>query len=307
MNQRHRARITALAATLILFFLISLAMTETGPYFPAALIGSTALAVVFFQRLFDSSRAFLLGLVNFFAVYACVFAFLRVSNFAEVSDGLAAIAYAMPPLGFLAGVWLRRRRIRSIVTSDVLRETRHPGALFLWLFPLALMGTATFWIPGVKFEGATVAAVLLISMAAIALLVAALAEDICLFLLDSSLLFEHFYKSISRLILPAFAFLTFYSLLVILFGVIYRLMDRFSEVGHFARYGQAVELNFGDALYFSLVTLATVGYGDITPQSAPARVVVVFEVVMGILLLLFGFAEIMRYLKGRDQANNGPR
>lgn len=301
MNPLHRARLIALAATLLLFFLISLAITETGPYLPMALVGSTALSVAFFQRLLDSSRAFLLGLVNFFAVYACLFAYLRVSNFAEVGDGLAALAYALPPLGFLIGVWVRRQRIRAIVTSEVLRETRHPGALFLWLLPLVLIGAATFWIPGGKFEEMTLTAALLTSMALVAILVALVAEAICLFLLDSSLLFEHFYKNISRLVLPAFGFLTFYSLLVILFGVIYRLMDRFSDMEHFARYGQAVELSFGDALYLSLVTLATVGYGDITPHSAPARVVVVVEVVMGVLLLLFGFAEIMRFSRDKEQ------
>lgn len=41
---------------------------------------------------------------------------------------------------------------------------------------------------------------------------------------------------------------------------------------------------FVDALYLSLVTLGTLGYGDIVPQSAWLRVVVPFEALMGLAL-----------------------
>lgn len=35
-------------------------------------------------------------------------------------------------------------------------------------------------------------------------------------------------------------------------------------------------------MYFSFVTLATLGYGDITPVSSPARAVAVLEAITGI-------------------------
>jgi hypothetical protein len=38
-------------------------------------------------------------------------------------------------------------------------------------------------------------------------------------------------------------------------------------------------------LYFSVVTLTTLGYGDIVPVSSTARVVAMIEVTMGYLLL----------------------
>nr|WP_232474936.1 potassium channel family protein [Roseomonas rubea] len=55
-----------------------------------------------------------------------------------------------------------------------------------------------------------------------------------------------------------------------------------------------VPLPFPDALYFSLVTQATVGYGDVTPHDDGIRLLTSIQVVAGQVLLLFGFAEIMR-------------
>jgi voltage-gated potassium channel len=53
-------------------------------------------------------------------------------------------------------------------------------------------------------------------------------------------------------------------------------------------------LSFAEALYFSVITMATVGYGDIVPEGAPVRALSAAEVVVGVLLLLFGFREIMQ-------------
>jgi len=53
-------------------------------------------------------------------------------------------------------------------------------------------------------------------------------------------------------------------------------------------------LSYSDALYFSVTTLSTVGYGDIRPFDDGVRVLASLQVVAGQLLLLFGFAEIMR-------------
>jgi len=45
--------------------------------------------------------------------------------------------------------------------------------------------------------------------------------------------------------------------------------------------GDSAEARFSDLLYFSYVTLLTVGYGDITPVSAAARTLVVLEGLLG--------------------------
>jgi hypothetical protein len=45
-----------------------------------------------------------------------------------------------------------------------------------------------------------------------------------------------------------------------------------------------------EAIYFCFVTLATVGYGDITPKTAPGRLFTIFYIVVGIGLVA-GFAN----------------
>ncbi len=48
-----------------------------------------------------------------------------------------------------------------------------------------------------------------------------------------------------------------------------------------------------DALYFSVVTMATVGYGDILPVGHAARWLCVSEIVSGVLLLVVGVSASM--------------
>jgi hypothetical protein len=50
-----------------------------------------------------------------------------------------------------------------------------------------------------------------------------------------------------------------------------------------------------DSLYFSVVTLATVGYGDLTPQSEEGRLFTVFYIVVGIGI----FAAVINFLVKR--------
>ncbi len=42
---------------------------------------------------------------------------------------------------------------------------------------------------------------------------------------------------------------------------------------------------FGDALYFSLITAFTVGFGDITPKSAVGRTITVLLALVGLILM----------------------
>jgi hypothetical protein len=48
-----------------------------------------------------------------------------------------------------------------------------------------------------------------------------------------------------------------------------------------------------DALYFSMVTIATVGYGDILPVGHAARWLCVAEIASGVLLLVVGVSASM--------------
>ncbi|MBN8905874.1 MAG: two pore domain potassium channel family protein, partial [Rhodospirillales bacterium] len=69
--------------------------------------------------------------------------------------------------------------------------------------------------------------------------------------------------------------------------------------------GTPTRISFVDALYYSVVTMATVGYGDIAPTAMLVRALSGAEVVCGLLMLLFGFSEIMRSA-GPDSRMPGP-
>jgi voltage-gated potassium channel len=100
---------------------------------------------------------------------------------------------------------------------------------------------------------------------------------------------------------PTFAFLTFYSVAVIAFATLYRIIDRLSAEPNFSIGGASRAITFAESLYFSIVTMATVGYGDIVPASDAARALAALQVVLGVLLLLVGFSEIFSYTRERQR------
>jgi voltage-gated potassium channel Kch len=55
-----------------------------------------------------------------------------------------------------------------------------------------------------------------------------------------------------------------------------------------------------DTLYFSVITLATVGYGDITPESSLARALVVAEALLGQLYLVSIVAAVVSRYRRED-------
>jgi len=292
------------ALTVLLVALVALATAEQASYLFVVVLAAIAAGVAFFYFAFPGSRFFDIAFANFLAVYACLFAFFRESNFASVAGPAVPVAFLLPIAGFLVGAWLRRTAIRSIVTSERVREERHPGRILAWLVPVSAIGAATFLVPGRGLSAETEGAVLLAAMGLIALVVFAVSREVCIFLLDTGLLFEEFFARAARLFVPAFAFVTFYSLLVIVFAAAYRILDRFSAAHHFAfAGGPAREISFSESLYFSLVTMSTVGYGDISPASDVVRVLAAAQILLGVLLLLFGFSEILGYARehrGRD-------
>ena len=57
----------------------------------------------------------------------------------------------------------------------------------------------------------------------------------------------------------------------------------------------------GDALWWALVTLATVGYGDIVPQTGWGRVIGAAVIVMGVTFLAILTATVTSYLVSGEQ------
>jgi voltage-gated potassium channel Kch len=54
-----------------------------------------------------------------------------------------------------------------------------------------------------------------------------------------------------------------------------------------------------DALYFCVVTLATVGYGDFTPTTPVAKIFTLFYILNGIGILLFFIDKVVDVRKAR--------
>jgi hypothetical protein len=90
----------------------------------------------------------------------------------------------------------------------------------------------------------------------------------------------------------------------VFFAAAYRISDGLSQMPLFNGPSGPIRITYSDALHFSIATLSTVGYGDIHPHDNGIRVLASLQVVAGQLLLLFGFAEIMR---ARDSRANGKR
>jgi len=82
---------------------------------------------------------------------------------------------------------------------------------------------------------------------------------------------------------------TIFCLVFVSSGLIYEIEDKLSP---------DTFTTFFDAVYFSIVTLTTVGYGDIVPISTQGRVITVLIIMSGVLLIPWQFMTLARYLIG---------
>jgi voltage-gated potassium channel len=294
-RRRHGAGIAFTAA---LVLLVGFAVEgDTGLDFTLTMFGAALGAFAFFALLFPGSLFFSLAFANSIAIYVSIFVFFSESNFRGVSDLAQDAAFALPLAAFMAGTWARREAIRSVVFARLGSGAEFRRVTF-WLLPVAGVGAVSFALPQLEIARGHADLAMLASMGAISLVVFAAARDVAAFLIDAGLLFEEFFERLERLILPVYAFLTFYSLFVVAFAAIYKLADDRAGGPHFRILGEDRAIGYGDALYFSIVTLSTVGYGDVLPVSDLVRLIAAIQVVFGVTLLLVGLSEIMSY--GRD-------
>jgi hypothetical protein len=92
-----------------------------------------------------------------------------------------------------------------------------------------------------------------------------------------------------------YAALSAYLLAGICFGLLYWVLDQLSS-GTFASSGQFTQTS---AIYFSFVTLATLGYGDIVPRADIARGLAILEGVGGQLFLAVLVARLVSLYSSR--------
>jgi hypothetical protein len=80
-----------------------------------------------------------------------------------------------------------------------------------------------------------------------------------------------------------------YILAGFMFGVGYRIVDQMWS----GSFGAASPLGWGRSMYFSFVTIATLGYGDVVPVSEPARGLAIVEGMSGQMYLAVLVARLV--------------
>lgn len=293
MNHHHRLLATVVFS-LFLLGLIALSLGGANPGIAVAAALSVAILATIFHFVLPGSAFFSAVFANSIGVYACVFVFFLDQNFPQVGTRVQETGFVLPLLGFLAGVVWRRREIAADVVAQEGDAKRQTGLrAMIWGAPLAIVGAATTILPIRQIEAADQEYALLTAMVIIALAALLAARDIASFLLSTAILSEDFFANAARLAKPAFAFFTVYSLLVLVFGCFYTILDRYSASANFLAGGVIRKLSFGEGLYLSIVTLSTVGYGDFIAQTTAARTLIGLEIFLGVLLLLFGVQAIL--------------
>ena len=291
----YRRWMRAVVFTALTVLLIAAGVTDRfGPLTVLILVAVFTGAGAFLW-LFPGSRFFVLSFANSLGIYTCVYFFLAVENFSTARQWAFVVGFLLPILCFLIGAWWRRGEIRRVAYADHLVESQHPARIFAWLIPVSVLGALTFLVPPLELDATAASLVMVGGMAVTSILIIVMSRTICIFLIDTGLLFDQFFIRMLHLFAPAFAFFTLYSFNVIVFAMMYRILDRFAATPLFLIEGEQQPISFVDSLYYSMITVSTVGYGDITPISDAIRAVAAVEVMIGILLFLFGFFEIMRY------------
>lgn len=297
-----RLPVGATLFTVVLVGLVALALAGTRSWwFIDALVLIVIAASTFFHLTFPGSRFLAVAFANSMAAYACVFNLFVEANFRGVSTPILVVGFALPIAAFCLAASLRRQYVRAVIEAERVQRGHHIAATLVWLLPVFAIGALTFALPRLGSDETALDAAFIAAMAAIAAVVLSVGPMITAFLVDTSLLFEEFFEQARRAFVAVFAFLTFYSALLIVFAALYRILDEVGTEPNFLIFTEPRDISFAESLYFSVITMATVGYGDITPLSGPARVLSSLQVIVGILLLLFGFSEILSYARDRGR------
>ena len=267
----------------------------TSLFFAMVLSAGFVIAVV--RALFPVGRLFPVAFASLIAVYAAIFSLFVEEIFTGIDSEFLVVGFCLPIFFFVVGCWLRRDQVSAVVAHPRIRSERRVMRAAVWLVPVFFVGAVVILLSRTVGTLANMDMVFLGGMSIIGLIVLTVSRDVAIFLVDAGLLFEEFFSRVSRLVIPAFAFVTFYSLIVILFASAYRLISVYTPERHFNVGGSLRGLSFSESIYFSIGTISTVGYGDILPYSNLARVLSSLEVFCGIMLLIFGVSELLEYAR----------
>lgn len=223
------------------------------------------------------------------------------AGFPLVPGWARSVAFLLPVLGFVVACWVRRDALARVVAAEAPRW--RPERVARWLGGCAVIGVTSLAMPVNRLGPEWQTGVLLLAMAGVGALSAAAVGEVLRLLLEVALILRQVGARLRHLAVPIATYVSLFALLAVAFGCFYRIADELSRVPIFMLVGEPARISFSDAMHFSVVTLSTVGYGDIQPHDDGIRLLAAIRMVLGQLLLLFGFAEIMRSRHGRGGDN----
>lgn len=287
----HRP-LLGIAVTVGFMLVVAGGVADQGWEFAASSLFIAGLAMGGLHLIFPHGLAFALGAANGLAVYVCVFVVLGNAAFPGVGAAARSVAFLLPVLAFVAACWLRRTELSAVAKAEA--QHRPSAAMGRWLVACAVIGAVALASPINRAGELLQTLALLAAMGGIAAIGAASAAEVVRLLVDIAAIMRQVGRSLRHLAVPIATYVSLFALLAVAFGCCYRISDGLSRTPIFMLVGQPSRISFSDAMHFSVVTLSTVGYGDIQPHDDGIRLLAAIQMVMGQLLLLFGFAEIMR-------------
>lgn len=279
-----------------LLALVGYAANETVGLF-AESIATVIVLVTAFHFLFGSRSAFFnIVFANAMTVYLCLFTFFVESVFATLPPFKISVGFLLPLAAFLLGVVYRRREIMEIIASRTYVKEAEFLRSFLWFLPIIVVGITVFCIHQSKTLPVEITETLFIlEMSTISGIVFLASRDFTLMMIDAGFLFGNFFTENARLVKPVFAFFTFYSLSVIIFASMYRVIEHLSVIPQFKVFGATRDISFVESMYFSFVTASTLGYGDILPDTNAMRLLVSVQGLVSMLLFFFGVHAVLAH------------
>jgi hypothetical protein len=290
---------TAVGLGTLLMLLVSAAIADRGGLLPLSVLGVSAAAIGLLYLAFPRGPQFALGISTGLAMYACIFVVISRAAFPHAPGWVLPVAHAMPILSFVAVCLARRAALRRFAQQGErgadLARMPHSAR---WLLVTAVVGLVSLSAPVNRLAPDGQGVALVGAMTVIALVSAWAAGDVIRLLVDVAVIFQAVTRRLGHLVVPMAAYSSLWALLVVVFGCLYRIADHLSKDPLFHGPNGPIRLDFADALHFSVVTLATVGYGDINPNDVGIRILASVQMLLAQLLLLFGFVEIMRGVRG---------
>jgi len=293
-----------LILSFVTLVLIGTALSTHRPLLVPILFVSVA-AVVFIVRKSLRSAPFVTAtLAVGIPIYMCLYALLAIKAFESAHPTLAYLGCLLPLATFTWNVWRRRAELnRHLVHRrvDARLLARGIGWVALAFCMISVAGEIAMESNETGIHGL----MLLAGMAAVAIGVVLVTDDLVVLLAVTGHLFRTFINRMIKRAVPVFSFLLVYCFLVMIFGALYTLLDEFTSRSHFAINGSPQDLDLANAIYFSIVTISTIGYGDIVATTSAARTLTAIEIITGVVLFLFAFAEIAAYDPEAEQALAG--